>query len=296
MTQQAPSRTTIKHRVFRSPIRRRLQRSLPARLAIPVLFRYHLGYFPNLRHPRTLNEKVQYRKLHERNPEFGPLIDKITAKTIVATLLGPEWVTPTLWHGTNAADIPFDSLTPPYVVKASHASGWNLFVLDEESLDRDSVRRQVDHWLQTDFGQHMHEWAYSQVPPGVLVEPFIGDGSAPPADFKLYVFHGHAHYIEVCLDRATEHKCFLYFDRNWTRQYVSPTDHLHPGDAPRPHSLKAMIEAAEMLAAPFGFARVDFFEVEDRPIFGEITFYPGGGNDADHSIEFDRILGDLWQI
>lgn len=288
----------LARRIVHSQAAHTLQRVLPPRLTIMLQFRYRLGYFPNLRRPRTFNEKIQYRKLHERDQRFVPLIDKIAVKDIVANILGEEWLIPTLWSGRDANMIPFDRLTPPYVVKASHASNCNIFVRRPEDIDREYIRAEAARWLKLDHASYAHEWAYSQVRPGILVEPYIGDTASLPIDLKFYVFHGVMHYVEVCVDRGTADKRFQYFDRSWAWQPVSPPSPYDDQDRqlPPPKNLDRMVSAAEAMAAPFGFARVDFYEVDDRPLFGEITFYPDAGYDRDHSPEFDRALGDLWQL
>lgn len=283
--------SALGERLAKGKLSRSIQGALPPRLKIALQFSYHLGYVPNLRQPMTLNEKIQYRKLYDRDPRLAPLIDKIAVKDVVADVLGSDWIIPTLWSGTDPALIPFDTLIPPYVVKANHTSNCNLFVLDVETLDPGSIRAQAAPWLRIDHARYAHEWAYSMVTPAILIEPFIGDTTSLPIDLKFYVFHGRVHYIEVCVERGTVNKRFVYFDRDWIWQPVSE----HVEVAP-PRNLTAMIEAAETLAAPFGFARVDFYEVDERPLFGEITFYPSAGYDVDHSLDFDRALGALWQL
>lgn len=289
--------STLSRRFVHSPVGRTIVRTLPPRLTISLQFYYRLGYFPNLRRPATFNEKIQHRKLYDRDPRMAPLIDKIAAKDIVAGVIGSDWIIPTLWSGRDPAHIPFDKLTPPYVVKASHTSNCNLFVFDGEAVDRAHIQAQAARWLKVDHASYAHEWAYSQVSPGLLIEPYIGRITSLPVDLKFYVFHGKVHYIEVCVDRGTENKRWIYFDRDWVWQPVSPADE---ADADMkvnpPESLTAMIDAAEALGAPFGFARVDFYEVDERPLFGEITFYPDAGYDSDHSANFNRVLGELWRL
>lgn len=278
-------------RITQGPVSRTVQGALPPRLKIALQFYYHLGYVPNLRQPETLNEKIQYRKLYDRDPRLAPLIDKIAAKETVAGIIGADWIIPTLWSGTDPAHIPFDTLTPPYVVKPNHTSNCNVFVFDAGTIDPAHIRKQARSWLKIDHARYAHEWAYQQVTPGLLIEPFIGSATSPPVDLKFYVFHGRVHYVEVCVERGTKNKRFVYFDRDWVWQPVSERV-----DMAKPKNFAAMIEAAETLAAPFGFARVDFYEVDDRPLFGEITFYPAAGYDSDHSAGFDRVLGELWRL
>ena len=57
-----------------------------------------------------------------------------------------------------------------------------------------------------------------------------------------------------------------------------------------------MLELAEKLAKPFPFVRVDFYEIGDRVLLGEMTFYPGGGLLAFDPVEWDYRLGDMFAL
>lgn len=285
-------------RLIRGSVTRAVQRALPPRLKIALQFYYHFGYLPNLRHPTTYSEKIQHRKLHDRDPRLAPLIDKIAAKDLVADVIDANWIIPTLWSGADPAHIPFDSLTPPYVVKANHASNCNLFVLDAETLDPGAIRAEAARWLKINHARYAHEWAYSQVEPALLIEPYIGETTSRPVDLKFLVFHGKVHHIEVCVERDAKDMRWIAFDRDWFWQPILRTGRFEQADKALkpPQNLAAMIEAAEALAAPFSFVRVDFYEVAGRPLFGEMTFYPDAGYSAEYSTEFDRELGERWRL
>ena len=53
-----------------------------------------------------------------------------------------------------------------------------------------------------------------------------------------------------------------------------------------------MIELAEKLSQDISFARIDFYQIDDRPYFGEITLYPGGGWERFDPKEWDVKLGN----
>jgi hypothetical protein len=285
-------------RVIESSIGGRLQRALPLRLAIALQFHHHMGYFPNLRNPKTLSEKIQYRKLHDRDPRMPPLVDKVAAKLIVAGILGPEWVIPTLWSGADPAAMPLESLAPPYIVKASHASGCNYVVLDADAVDPARIRAEATRWLALDYGRRYHEWAYTRVPRRLLIEPYIGRGAAYPNDMRFSVFHGRVQHISVTVGRGTPEYFIFVVDPewNWMPVSIAMQGRAERRDVPPPASLAAMRAAAVQLAAPFGYARVDLYEVDQRPLFGELTLYPNAGYTAYHPPAYERLLGDLWRL
>jgi hypothetical protein len=55
-----------------------------------------------------------------------------------------------------------------------------------------------------------------------------------------------------------------------------------------------MMAAAEEMARGFEFARVDFYQPGEHPLFGEVTFYPGSGLDKFDPVELDEVMGGLW--
>ena len=260
----------------------------PLKLAIMHLCRNR--HVPDLENPRTFNELVQARKLHDRNPLLPLLADKVSVKEYVARRLGDEWVIPTLWHGTVLSETPDWPL--PFVLKSSHASCQCAFVRTGRE-DWPRIRRQARRWLGRSYGKLFGEWLYDEIPPRLLVEPFIGSGGTAPPDYKFFVFGGRAEFVQVDTDREHAHKRII-LDRNWQRLPVElqyPTD---PRDAPRPASFEAMMQAAETLSRGFDFVRVDMYEVEGKPLFGEMTFYPGSGLDRFRPAAFDALFGEYW--
>lgn len=254
--------------------------------------RLHLTYawqhrrLLHLAAPTRFTEWVQHRKLHDRDPRLSILLDKVAAKGIVAAQLGDAWVTPTLWHGTELPDQPVGPL--PLVVKARHGCGHLAFV--RSPVDWTVARAQAARWLRRGYGAWLDEHAYAAVPHEVLVEPFIGTGDTLPIDYKLFVFGGRAAFVQVHLDRATDHR-WIVFDRGWRR--VSPPS--DDPDPPAPASLDRMIAGAEALADGYDFLRIDLYEVDGQPRFGEVTVYPGSGLLPVVPAALDRQMGELWR-
>lgn len=280
---------------FLTPLRS-LKGLLPDQAAIVAEYLWHFRRLPRLSAPRTFSEKVNHRKLYDRDPRLVSFSDKVEAKRLVAEILGEAWIIPTLWHGTDPSAIPFAALEPPYVVKASHGSGRTILVRDREELAPERIVAAAKRWMARDFGRFHREWAYSQIEPRILIEPFIGEHGAAPADYKFFVFAGRAHFVEVRLDRFEPGggTC-TYFDAAWRRQpFTTPPLPAADHAIPPPPSLAEMVAAAERLGGLFSFARVDLYDVAGTPRFGEVTFYPAAGLDRFSPPEYDRVLGDLW--
>lgn len=254
------------------------------RIKLTYLWRH--GRSPNLQFPITFTEHVQFRKLHDRDVRLPTMADKVTVKNIVAERIGREWITPTLWHGEL---LPIKPEWPlPFVVKARHGCNQSIFV-HTDSENWQSIRHKAARWLGKGYGFWLDEWLYSHIPRGLLVEPFIGEGRDLPIDYKFYVFAGRVEYVQVHLERAGRHRWIL-LDRNWQRVSAQSSD----ADPSPPVNLARMIAAAEELGLGFDFVRVDLYEVGGRPLFGEMTFYPGSGLDRFDPVSLDRVIGEHW--
>lgn len=254
------------------------------RIALCYLARHQrLVSFEN---PKTFTELVQRRKLIGRDARMAMLADKVAVKSFVAATLGAEWVTPTLWHGIDLPDTPAWPL--PFVVKSRHGCNQNAFFRDRVA-DWPKVRLRAQRWMKRSYGKLLDEWLYTQIPRGILVEPFIGERDTVPVDYKIYTFAGRATHVQVHLDRENDHRWML-FDRNWRRVSAPTKDH----DPAPPQSLAKILDAAEKLGSGLDFVRCDFYEVGGKPIFGEMTFYPGSGLDKFNPISLDAVLGQQW--
>lgn len=255
------------------------------RLRVQITYVWRHGRRADLTNPQLLTEHIQHRKLHVRDMRYPPLADKLFVKDHVAACLGGHWLIPTLWRGTRLPAHPVWAM--PFVVKSRHGCGHVIVV--RNAADYRTARRRSRRWMRTTYGTWLDEWLYAHIPRGLLVEPFIGDGDRLPIDYKLFVFGGRVRYVQVHLDRAANHR-WIVFDRDWRRVSMVTGD----PDPPRPVSLAQMIAGAEAVGSDFDFVRADFYEVAGRPLFGELTFYPGSGLERVDPPALNEAMGDYW--
>ncbi|MBJ6128545.1 ATP-grasp fold amidoligase family protein [Microvirga splendida] len=266
---------------------------MPIGVRVGVLYFREHGSFPHLSSPRKFTEVVQNRKVYERDRRLPKFADKVIVKDYVRQMLGAEWIIPTLWHGPELPPREERSWPLPFVLKANHASGENAFIRSESDLSWDYLEELAKTWLQETYGHRLGEWHYSEIKPQLLVEPYLGELSVLPIDYKLWTFHGRVQLIQVDTGRATEHKrCF--YSRDWIKQPFGYAYPIEPSAIERPATLDAMIQGAEKLAAGLEFVRVDFYEINQRPLFGEMTFYPDSGTGKFTDDRIDYRLGQLW--
>jgi TupA-like ATPgrasp len=242
----------------------------------------------------TFNEKVLHRMLFDRRTMLTQMADKAAVRSYVESRLGAH-VLPRLHYLTNRPEtIPFDSLPQRFVVKPTHGSGWVHIVSDKSTLDRAALIEKCTGWLNQSFYKMTREWAYKNIPPLIMVEEFIDDGTgAAPNDYKLFVFGGIVEFIQVDVGRFTDHRRGLY-TLAWEKLDVVFEYSDMCGEIPRPAHLPEMIAAAEVLGKNIDFIRADFYDTPAHLYFGELTTTPEGGLGRFRPGEFDRYLDGRW--
>lgn len=268
------------------------------RQIVEQLYKSEHGHLPDLLQPRTFNEKIQWYKLHYRNPLMTLAADKHRVREYVAQL-GLGHLLNEL-HGVydSAAQIDFDALPAAFVLKANHGSGMNIICKDKAALDRDDCRQQMERWLKTDFYRPGREWAYKNIRPRIVCEKYLeNEDCGELIDYKFYCYGGKPEVVFVCCNRfgpgGVRHECY---DLAWKQIHVLKGRPAASGNHPRPSQFAEMIAAAATLAAGFPYVRVDLYLVQGRIIFGEMTFYPDSGLLPFSPPEFNRFFGDLFVL
>lgn len=262
------------------------------RKELEILFRLKQGYKLNLDAPKTFNEKLQWIKLYDHNPLMPKCCDKYAVRQFVEEQGCGSILNTLLWEGFNPEDIPFDTLPDKYVIKVTHGSTFNIIVKDAKTLDRAKAVSDCKRWLKEKFLPCYGEWFYGVEPPRVIVEAFIESADDEQLrDYKVFCFNGKPRMIRVDTDRFTDHK-MDFFNTEWERIEGAGMGYdTSNRDFESPSCLKDLQRYASMLSEPFKHARVDFYIVKDRIIFGEITFTNGAGFDRFSSHSFDLLVG-----
>ncbi len=266
-------------------------------LYLRIMWRLRLGTKLHLKNPQTFNEKLQWLKLHDRRPEYTKMVDKYEAKKYVANIIGDEYIIPTLGVWDNFDEINFDSLPNQFVLKCTHDSGGLVICRDKKTLDLDAVKKKINKCLKRNYYWGGREWPYKNVKPRIIAEKFMTDESGSELkDYKIFNFNGKAKIIQVDFNRFREHMKNLYTTQ-WAYIDVNvnyPTNPDH--QIAKPEKLEKMLEFAEKLSADIPFLRTDFYSVEDKIYFGELTFFPGSGYMTFNPEKFGYTMGSWIQI
>ena len=246
----------------------------------------------DLNDPKTFSEKLQWIKLYYKNPMMSTLSDKLLVRDWIKEKIGEEYLVPLIGAWENFDDIDFDKFPDEFVIKANHGSKMNIIVNDKSKFDKEDARRKFKKWLKQDFsymfGYQLH---YGAIKPMIVAEEMIpNDGNL--FDYKIFVFDGKARYIWIDSDRYSEHHRNIY-DFDWNPAPFEIEFPKREKELPPPVNLEKMRVLAEKLAEGFPEVRVDFYEVDGKILFGEMTFTSGSGQEKIVPYEYDRILGDM---
>lgn len=252
------------------------------------------SYIMNLKNPKTFNEKINWLNIYER-PNHGKVIaDKLKVRNYVTEKIGDEYLIPILKVFDSTEIIDFGLLPDMFVLKPNHGSGWVILCDDKNQLDRRSTLNKLKKWCDLDFYYLSGEWQYKGIERKIICEKLIEEIRGI-VDYKFFCFNGMPMFIQVDLDRHTQHVRSFY-DLNWDKMQISlmypSTDKI----LDKPKSLERMIEIAKTLSRDFIFCRVDLYEVNEKIYFGEITLHPGGGNEPFGSFEEDLEMGQYIDI
>jgi hypothetical protein len=251
------------------------------RLPGTALYYERFGRLPDYANPRSYSEKVQWRKVFDRNPEFSVCCDKLAARELARARAPVIQHAEILWCGDDPAAIPLETLTPPFVVKPSNRSGCIILVRQAEDLNPTAIRSRCREWMaMPPHGATFYEWGYRGTVRKIIVEQFLSrrDELVSPINIKIFVFAGKAKWIFYSDQHGNERGVYtpvwepLSVDR-WRKRRLE----IFSMEVPAPPNLETMVAAAEAIAAGSDHARVDLYIVDGSVFFGEITAYPYAG-------------------
>lgn len=282
---------------------------------LKIRYKLKMGKRLNLDSPQTFNEKLQWLKIHDRNPLYTKLVDKASVKSWVAERIGCEHVVPTLGVWDSFDKIDFEMLPERFVLKCTHDSGGLVICRDRATFDIEAARKRIERSLRRNYYFHGREWPYKDVPPRVLAEEYLdlseevhqsryeGDvlcsaRSSGLIDYKFYCFNGEPRFLYVSqgLDNhATARISFLSLD--WTIESFRRSDYASFEVLPKkPRSYNEMLAFAKVLAKGIPFVRVDFYDGPDGALFSEMTFSPCSGMTMFEPPEADEFIGQMLRL
>ena len=274
-------------------LRKKLFCFIPDNIFLKMMYRLILNEKCNIKNPKTFNEKLQWLKLYDRKDIYTTMVDKYEVKKYVSSVIGEKYIIPTLGIYNKFEDIDFDNLPSKFVIKCTHDSGGLVIVKDKLKLNIEAAKKIINKSLKRNYYYSGREWPYKNVKPRIIVEKYMEDeNDSSMHDYKIHCFNGKAKYILVCTDREEELK-ETFFDIEWNISPFKRPNHEIDKNIKKPSGLSSMIQLAEKLSKNIPFLRVDFYQINGKIYFGELTFFPAAGFAKFEPEEWDEKLGEL---
>lgn len=271
-----------------------LSHLLPDKVYIQLKYYSRFKKWCNLKEPQTFNEKLQWLKLYDCRPKYTTMVDKYEAKKYVAEIIGEGYIIPTLGVWDKFEDIDFEKLPNQFVLKCTHDSGGLVIVRDKRELDIETAKRKINSSLSRNYYWQGREWPYKNVKPRIIAEKYMVDKSNDDLkDYKFFCFDGFAKVMFIASDRAseTEETKFDFYDMDFKHL---PITNGHPNsihEIKRPKSFDKMKKLANKLSHGIPHVRVDFYDIDGRIYFGELTFSHWSGMMPFVPEVWDKIFG-----
>ena len=286
---------------FKRSVRLFLGKHYP-KLLVSILYRIAFGKRIDWDDPRTLNEKIHWLKFNSDTSLWTLLADKYRVREYVRQRGCEDLLVNLYGVWTDSSEIDWDSLPDKFVMKSNCSSGDVRICTDKSKIDRQEWEAHFDKAMRDKLGYERGEPHYNAIEPAVIAEELLDISKQPIKtssliDYKIWCFNGEPHHIWACFNRRQEDVEVAVFDMDWnyhpeksifTKHYKESSDIL-----PKPKSLNMMLESARKLSAGLPQVRVDFYEVDDKAYFGEMTMTGGGAFMDWYSDDFMLEMGDL---
>lgn len=256
----------------------------------------------NLTSPSNIDEKINWMKLHSDLSMWIRCADKLAVRSYVEEKGLGSTLNTLLGIYNHPSDIDFTSLPEQFVLKTTNGGGGNnvLIVTDKSALYEKEVRSRLAKWMHEKISYRYYEPQYRSITPRIIAEKYLApnEGEISLVDIKINCINGKAYSVFLCSDRKPgEAVHYSVYDLEWNihPEKVLPeyrTDKIYP----KPFSFGKMVEYSEILSEGIPFVRIDWYEVDGLPVFGEMTFTPAGGFQGFYTMEYLQEMGNLLKI
>ncbi|CEN25965.1 ATP-grasp fold amidoligase family protein [Paraclostridium sordellii] len=270
---------------------RKLGMFLPTKSVLYIDYGRSYKKILNLKNPKYFGEKIQWIKLNGNLERFGKYVDKYEVRKYVEEILGSEYL-PKL-HGIydNPNEIDFKTLPQQFVLKMTNGTGGNIICKDKRTLDIETTIKKLNSWQKEKFYKYTKETQYKNIKSRIICEEYLEDETGSLRDYKFHCSKQKVHMIEVHTDRFINHKKNCY-DPDWNDLDVmfkiKRLDHID-----KPKNLEEMKKSAIKISTGFPYVRVDFYSVNNKIYFGELTFTPANGTNPMHPLEEDIKMAKI---
>ena len=267
------------------------------KLYLKMLYRLNLGKKLDFENPNTFNEKLQWLKIYDRNPQYTQMVDKYEVKKYIENKIGAEHVIPTLGIWNSFDEIDFDLLPNQFVLKCTHCGGVYI-CKDKSTWNTKEIAKKINISLRKNYFWHVREWPYKNVLPRIIAEEYIANDEQEYKDnslivYKVFCFGGEPYLLQVIQNDKRKDETIDYFDTEWNlldlkQNFPNSKVHLE-----KPQQLSRMLELSRNLSQGMAFLRVDWYIKNETLLFSEFTFYSDAGMAKFEPADWDEKLGEM---
>ncbi len=235
----------------------------------------------NWENPEDLNQWINWLAFNTDTTEWSRLSDKYAVRDYVKECGLEEILVPLLAVWNSPDDIDFSNLPEKFVIKANNGSGDVKIITEKVNEDVESIKAYFKKLFNHPFGIDSAEPHYLRIKPKIIAEQLLDTtkqsiNSPSLIDYKIWCINGEPQIIWVALDRTPTSLKMTAFSPAWENcnYKLAYSGHYQSfeKDLPRPSQLNKMLDYARILSKGFPEARIDFYEVDNKVYFGEITF------------------------
>lgn len=271
-------------------------RIIPDEIYLKIKYRLTMGEKLNLKNPKKFNEKLQWLKIYDRKPEYIMMADKYKVRKYIAEKIGEEYLIPLLGVWDKFEDIDFEKLPNQFVLKPNHTSG-NIYICkDKYKINYEELKKEVNTWMKREYYWIHREWPYKNIKPRIICEEYMVDESGTELkDYKFFCFNGEPKAMFIATDRGIDTR-FDFYDMNFKhlpvmQHYRNATKLIN-----KPPGFSKMFKLSRELSKKIPHIRVDFYDINGRIYFGELTFYHFSGFEKFEPDKYDNVFGDWLEL
>jgi len=274
----------------------KIKQFIPDKIYLKMQYWYHFKKILNLNDPKTFNEKIQWLKLYDRKPEYTQLVDKYEVRKYIKETIGEEYLIPLIGVYDSVDDINWDNLPDKFVLKCTHGSQCNIICNDKTKLDIENSKKKLRKWMNRNWYWYGREWPYKNVKPRIICEKYMVDESGIELkDYKYFCFNGKPKIMFVATDRGIDTR-FDFYDMEFNHLPIMQHYKNAVKKIVKPKAFDEMAKLASQLSKDIPHVRVDFYDINGKVFFGELTFSHFSGFVEFIPNEWDYRIGSMLKL
>ena len=223
------------------------------------------------------------------------MVDKYEVKQYVKAKIGAKYIIPTYGVWNCFEDIDFEMLPNQFVLKTTHDSGGVVICKDKKNFNIEVAQKKINKSLKQKYYLQGREWPYKNVKPRIVAEKYMEDHTTKELrDYKFFCFNGVPRMMFIASDRENEavETKFDFFDMDFHHLKLTNGHPNADKTLEKPKMFYQMQELAAELSENIPQIRVDFYEVDGKIYFGELTFSHWSGMVPFKPEHWDKKFGE----